>query len=45
MSLLEGRRLKMDLSDMAGLAGGNQRNKTCGAEISEMRERTRDHHV
>ena len=45
MSLSEGRRLKMDLSDMAGLAGGNQRNKTCGAEISEMQERTRDHHV
>ena len=45
MSLLEGRRLKIDLSDMAGLAGGNQMNKTCGAEISELRKRTRDPHV
>ena len=45
MSLLEGRRLKVDLSDMAGLAGGNQRNKPCGAKASEMQKRTRDHHV
>ena len=35
----------MDLSDMAGLAGGNEKSKTCGAGISEIQKRTRDHHV